>query len=142
MSACIGEWQKITSDKVILEAVTAYKLELLSEPCQSSVAPCIPFSVEEQVNIDMEIKKLLDKGAIRLCTHTQGEFISNIFTRPKRSGGFRIILNLKQLNKYVKYEHFKMEHIDQVTDLIYPNDVMTSIDLKDAYFSISLHESC
>jgi hypothetical protein len=101
----------------------------------------IAFSEAEQEVIDSEINDLLGKGAISECEHTAGEFVSNIFTRPKRSGGVRVILNLKELNKFVVYKHFKMEHIDQVTDLIFHNDFMTSIDLTDAYFSVKLHES-
>ena len=36
-------------------------------------------------------------------------FISSIFTISKKSGGFRPVVNLKALNKFVVYNHFKME---------------------------------
>ena len=48
-----------------------------------------------------EIKKLLTKGVIRKATHVPGEFISTIFTRPKKDGSHRLILNLKKLNKHI-----------------------------------------
>lgn len=57
----------------------------------------------------MEIKKLLEKGVIVPTVHEPGEYISPIFSRAKRDGSSRLILNLKSLNKYVEYHHFKMD---------------------------------
>ena len=34
-------------------------------------------------------------------------FMSSTLTREKKNGSFRMILNLKQLNKYTEYELFK-----------------------------------
>lgn len=131
----------MTNDKVILKAVQAYELEFIELPGDSGITHSIPFSRSDRSLIDRELDTLLAKGAIRECAHTKGEFVSNIFIRQKKSGGFRVILNLKKLNKFIRYEHFKMEHIDHVTDLVFKDDFMASIDLKDAYFSVNLHEA-
>ena len=64
--------------------------------------------------------------------------VSNTFTRPRRSGGLRTIINLKQLNRYFKKIHFKMEHIMTIFPLIKRDMCMTSLDLKDAYFSLPI----
>ena len=37
--------------------------------------------------------------------------VSQIFPRLKPSGTVRIMLNLKPLNEFVEYKHFKMEHL-------------------------------
>ncbi|XP_057312172.1 uncharacterized protein LOC130653671 [Hydractinia symbiolongicarpus] len=50
-----------------------------------------------------------------------------------------MIINLKQLNRSVRYRHFKMETLQDVLCLIKPGVWMGSIDLKDAYHSIPLH---
>ena len=39
----------------------------------------------------------------------------------------------------VNYKHFKMESINNVLNIIRPN--MTSIDLKDAFFSVPIHST-
>ena len=52
---------------------------------------------------------MLRKGAITLCTHQTGEFISNLFLVGKKDGGHRPVINLKHLNQFVPYQHFKME---------------------------------
>ena len=45
-------------------------------------------------------------------------FISTVFTRKKKSGTLRFILNLKHLNSLVAYKHFKMESILDVFKII------------------------
>ena len=44
-----------------------------------------------------------------------------------------MILNLKHLNKFVKYTKFKMDHIEKVVQLLCPLDQMGSLDLVQAY---------
>lgn len=43
------------------------------------------------------------------------------------------------MNKFVEYQHFKQENLNIVLDLIQKDDFLTSIDLKDAYFSIPIN---
>ena len=49
--------------------------------------------------------------------------MSNIFTVPKSSGKVRLILNLKSLNTFLEYEHFKMEDIQCIKDLLSRNNL-------------------
>jgi hypothetical protein len=46
------------------------------------------------------------------------------------------IVNLKALNNFVAYSHFKMKGLDAVKQLLEPGDFVTKIDLKDAYLFI------
>ena len=46
--------------------------------------------------------------------------------------------NLKKLNTFLPYEHFKMEGLHCLKFLPEQNDFMCKIDLKDAYFAIFL----
>ena len=62
-------------------------------------------------SVDLEIIQLLRKGVIQPCQLEAGEFISPIFTRPKKDGSFRMILNLKSFNTNVTHYHFKMDNI-------------------------------
>ena len=73
--------------------------------------------------------------------HEEGEFISPIFVTPKSDGGYRLILNLKSLNEYIDIEHFKMHGLKEILKLVERNCYMTSLDIKDAYYSIPLEES-
>lgn len=62
-----------------------------------------------------------------------------IFTRPKKDGTHRMILNLKSLNKNITHHHFKMDTVLTAVRLMKPGCFMASIDLKDAYYSVSIH---
>ena len=64
--------------------------------------------------------------------------ISPIFIRPKKDGSHRVIFNLKRLNEAVSYHHFKIDTLEMAIKLMRPGCCMTSIDLKDAYYSINV----
>lgn len=88
----------------------------------------------------MTIDKFLETGVIEKTKHSEGEYISNIFVRPKKDGSYRLILNLKHLNQFVEYHHFKMENLKSAITLMSPNCYMATIDLKDAYYSVSMDQ--
>lgn len=85
---------------------------------------------------------LIKKGAIKKCYFDENQFISDIFLVPKSNGKDRLVINLKSLNKFIKTEHFKLEDGRTVTKLLGKGDFMASLDLKDAYYLIPVHESC
>jgi hypothetical protein len=133
-------WQKLTSDSFILRAITGYEIEFDQDPPTSRfMGGTMAFSTDKLEAIDKEVDSLLKKKAISQCMRSEGDFVSQIFAIPKKgSDKLRVILNLKELNKFITYKHFKMENLDCVVDLILKNDFFVSIDLKDAYFSIPI----
>ena len=68
--------------------------------------------------------------------------ISPIFITPKKDGSSRVIFNLKGLNEFVCYNHFKMDNLETGIKLLRPGCFMTPIDLKDAYYSIPVAPEC
>lgn len=86
--------------------------------------------------ITKEILALQAKNVIEPCSFEEGEFLSNIFTRPKKDGGTRMILDLSELNQSLNVQHFKMDNIHTAKHLISPHCYLASIDLQDAYYSI------
>lgn len=85
-----------------------------------------------------EITNLLSLGATVRCTECPDQYLSSIFLAPKPNGKKRFILNLKKLNLSVDPPHFKMEDYRTVLRLLHKGAFMTSIDLKDAYFLVSV----
>ena len=81
------------------------------------------------------------KGAVVKVDPVPGQFVSNIFLVANQSGGMRPVINLKKLSKFLAREHFKMEHILTILTLLHEGCFMTSLDLKDAYFSIPMNDS-
>ena len=103
--------------------------------------PAQKFCKQEFPIVKQEICKLMCKGVISKATYTPGQFVSNIFLRPKKDGSFRLILNLKKFNKTVAYHHFKMDSLHTIIKLVTKNCFMASIDLKDAYYSIPVRQA-
>ena len=118
--------------------MTGVKLEFTEKPVQKQ-APCQIFNGKESALVQTEVTKLLDKGVLVGSSHEPDEFISNIFLRKKRDGTYRMILNLKELNKFIVYQHFKMDSLHAATELMTPGCFMASIDLKDAYYTVPIH---
>ena len=109
-------------------------------PCQYSRSN-YSLSAKENEVISTEIKKLLKKKVLVHGTTEYNEFISGIFTRNKKDGSKRMVLNLKNFNKFVNYNYFRMESINNGLNIIRPNVYMASIDLKDAFFSVPIHST-
>lgn len=72
---------------------------------------------------------------------SSNQYISNIFLVPKSDGSQRLILNLKPLNCFLRTTHFKLEDQRVVANILQSNMFMATLDLKDAYFQISIHEN-
>ena len=133
-------WELLTNDQVILDAIKHYHMEFeLDDAIQNKEPHNIRCSSNERNLISMEISKLLSKGVLELTHRSPGDFISNIFVRPKKDGSYRMILNLKPLKEFVDYHHFKMDTFQTALKLIQPVCFMASLDLKDAYYSIPVH---
>ena len=116
--------------------VSGQYLEFDTKPCQTHPPAMKCFSAEENDIISKEVANLLQKAVIIETRHEPGEFISSVFVRPKKDGSHRMILNLKNLNKHVQYNHFKMDTLQSVISLMTPNCFMASVDLNDAYYSV------
>ena len=111
-------WKRITSDKYILDIVKhGLKLEFLNEAPHRE-----PFQIMYNTNkngiISQEKSKNLEKKVIVQTTAKKGDFFSSIFLRVKKFGSYRMILNLKKLNKYIDSKHFKMESLQNVFHMV------------------------
>ena len=69
----------------------------------SAISP-FNFSPVETEIIDTEFSKLLSKGVILNTTREPTGYLSRIFTRAKKDGSYRMILNLKTLNEFLKFK--------------------------------------
>ena len=107
----VSVWQTITSDYSILSSIKGVKIEFVAYPKQTLIPREYNFNAAEVVIIEKQIEKFLQTGVIEATSHCKGEYISNIFIRPKKDGSYRLILNLKNLNQFVQYHHFKMENL-------------------------------
>ena len=84
---------------------------------------------------------MLEKSAIEpVPLHDiQRGFYSTFFLIPKKTGDLRPVINLRSLNRYLKKQHFKMDSLNSVLNLVQQGDWAISLDLRDAYMHIPIH---
>ena len=144
LAGCIAyfqrNWEALTQDPWILQTVSGYRLDLCETLYQSQPPRQLHFSEAEKSCLQEEVQNMLKKQAISETRERQrgSGFHSQLFLIPKKDGGQRPIINLKRLNAFVKTEHFKMEGIHMLKDLLKPNDWMVKVDMKDAYFMVPI----
>ena len=99
----VHNWQLITQDPWVLESVQGYKLEFTQTPVQRRAPeePHLPSELES--GMAEEMSKLVAKGAISAVAgvHPEG-FISRMFLVPKKDGSHRPIIDLRELNKFIR----------------------------------------
>ena len=113
------KWKELTSDMELTGTVSVKPINIASN------LPIInkyqyPFNDKGDAFIESEIQNLLKKGVMRNSSLEPGEFISPIFLREKRDGGYRLILNLKELDESVEYKKFKIDTLATIIQPIRP----------------------
>ena len=133
-------WAAITDDAYVLSIIRGGFIIELSEPLPGGVVrlptPRMPPHI--RAGMAAEITALLSKGVIEPTADHPRLCMSPIFLVPKRSGNFRLILNLKRINHYIGSVHFRMETLASILPYLNPGDWTVSIDLKDAYHHVPI----
>ena len=63
----------------------------------------------------------------------------HLFLVPKKSGGWRPVIDLSFLNSFLEIPHFTMESAESIQRSLPRGTWVTSIDLVDAFFHIPIH---
>ena len=85
--------------------------------------------------------QLLEKQCVRVMTETETGFFSRVFLVPKRSGGWRLVIDLSVLNEFLVQRTFEMDTLVKVKRALRPGMWVTSLDLSDAYHHIPIKQS-
>ena len=138
-------WQNLGADQWVVSVLRFGYRVPFEEPPPLSPSP-ISFesysvgSLKQQA-LSEEVRKMVEKGALEPVSQPGPGFYSRIFLVPKATGGWRPVIDVSALNRFVDLTKFKMETPASVLESVRPGDFMASIDLKDAYFQIPIHPS-
>ncbi len=138
----LAAWKLLpnVSQWVLRTVERGYKIQFgLRPPLFNGVFPTL-VGPEQALVMEQEVATLLRKEAIEVVPPLaeKSGFYSRYFIVPKKDGGLCPILDLRLLNHSVKRLKFKMLTIKQVVAQIRFEDWFVTIDLKDAYFHISI----
>ena len=130
-------WKYIGASDTVLQWLSeGVKFQFLRSPLpfhkhNRQLSPCASTFLKSEIN------RLLEKNFI---TRSNSSFISPLSCVPKRSGGFRLIINLRHLNEHCEKLSHKVEDIKCVSSIVKPNDLFTSIDLCDSFYHFKIHK--
>ena len=93
-------------------------------------------------DLQQAVDALLMKGAIERVTNVKAlGFYSRLFLVPKKTGDLRPVIDLSTLNRHMVVPHFKMETQGSVRSAIRSQEWMVSIDIRDAYLHVPMHQA-
>ena len=96
----------ISRDPFVLESIQGYKINFSSEPVQNNHPCSLRLTSVEEEAMTRIIADLQESGVISESPFQEGGFMNNVFLREKSNSTekdkkFRMILNVKELNKHV-----------------------------------------
>ena len=88
------------------------------------------------------LHQLIDKNAVELVhNQTSLGFFNRLFLVPKPNNKWRPILDLSNLNFFLKVGKFKMETPETIRTSLQQGEWVISVDFKDAYFHIPIRNN-
>lgn len=138
----VQDWQRVTTNQMVLSTVkSGFQIKFRRTPFQRRYRDR-PHTPEQATVIDKEVKDLLVKQATRLVSAemvaVHPGFVSHLFAVAKKSGGWRPVLDLSQLNRFIRKKHFQMESVKSIRAMIRRGDFFASLDLKDAFLHVPM----
>ena len=138
----VEAWSRLTRDPWVISTIsTGFVLEFIDKVPSQFHIPLNASMDDVQFSLCAdEVNALIKKGAV-VATAEAGGFISRYFLVPKKGPNeWRPIINLKPLNQFIVYRHFKMEGVVTVRHTVKRGDFMAKVDLTDAYFTVPVFE--
>ena len=83
----LPNWNILTQDNWVLQAVQGYMIDLIETPRQTHWPPPIVTSLDNHALVTQEVQELIRKGAIVETTVSLNSFISQLFLVEKKRGG-------------------------------------------------------
>lgn len=141
LSLFTAQWEEMTTDSWVLKTVRlGLALDFLSTPPGFFIRCPISRKRTRRSLMEAAVEHLLDIRAIQPVPEDQQRLglYSILFVVPKVSWGWRMILDLKRLNKHLVYKRFKMQSLQSILKSIREGDFLMSIDLTETYLHIPI----
>ncbi len=142
LAQCLEEWLTLPSlSRWLTRTIRlGYAIQFARRPPKFNGVLETSVAVRNAPVLREEIAVLLTKDAIEPVSPAEMRqgFYSPYFIVPKKGGGLRPILDLRVLNRALHKLPFKMLTDRRMIKCIQPQDWFAAIDLKDAYFHVSI----
>ena len=98
----------------------------------------IPYHIRQDVS--KELKKLQDQDIIEKVTNQPTPWISPIVATPKKDGGIRICVDMREANQAIERERHTMPTLQDFKAEVNEAKFFPKIDLKQVYHQLELDE--
>lgn len=96
----------------------------------------VDFRTTKKIKLRYILDDLISKGVIREST----EYASPIVLTKKKNGEIRMCIDFRALNKITTRDNFPLPLIEDQLDLLEGKKYFTTLNLKDGFFHIKMHE--
>lgn len=142
LCANINAWQAIGANSVVLDWIkNGVEIPFTAQPAKFDI-PNPVFSDSDVAFLDSKLAELEKDGVIRKCLPNEEPWCVSpikVVNKTTGTGEKRLLVNLYRFNQYVVHKTFKTEGIDIVAELIQPNDVLQTVDIKDGFFHVKIN---
>ena len=107
-----------TRSSITLSIVAGYKIPFTEERIQFQLSETAHFNLEQRNLLNQRVSG--DKMAIQISQPLESQFLSNLFSGHEKDGGIT--------------QHFKMESILLLKDLVQTGDFLRKLDIKGCIF--------
>ena len=87
---------------------------------------------DQEILVNQEISGMMKKGEIRESQPHPNQFVSTLFSVGK-DGNNRPVINFKKLNKLIPYQHFKMEGLHSLREMLQQGHYMCKLDMMPTF---------
>ncbi len=133
-------WEKIASPTVVSWIKDGISLPFRHAAPEPFCVPNRYLPPQSRQFITSEIKELLRQDIVEKVT-VKPHCISPVHCVPKKTGKFRLIHDLRLLNSYCGPPSFSNEGITEVLQLIKPDDVLVTFDIKSGFHHVPINAS-
>ena len=85
------------------------------------------------------LPEFMERNYIREIKTPQRLYFSRVFTRPKKNGSLRPIIDLSKLNKLLVIPRFHMETVAKITNSLVAMLWGCTVDIRDAYLNVPVN---
>lgn len=126
----------LPNDKLNATNLLQHRIDLEDEkPVRIKQFPIKPCLRDE---LDNQLIKLINSDIIEEDFHSSWNL--PIFLVPKPNKTYRLVIDARELNKKVKAKYFEIPTVDHILLNLSQMKYFTKIDLKDAFYQISVEE--
>ena len=135
-------WEDKISNKSVLNWINEGVPAIFTKEPRSFNCVNRKFNSSEAKFLDSEVSRLLKAGYISSSDKTEDcKFISAINVVPKKGKNtFRLVTDLRIINEYSEKKTFRNESIDDVIEVVQPNDLLITFDIKDGFFNVPIRK--